>query len=72
MPGATEYGAANGSYVELIAVRNAGARQTKHGVAAYETYVQQTQARRFFHARGGGHHVLTLALSLGGRYAAGA
>ena len=45
VPGATEYGAANGSYVELIAVRNAGARQAKYGVAAYETYVQQTHGK---------------------------
>lgn len=45
VPGAAEYGAANGSLVEIVAVRNAGARPGPRGVAAYETYVKEAHGK---------------------------
>ena len=45
VPGAAAYGAANGSLVEIVAVRNAGARPGPRGVAAYETYVKEAHGK---------------------------
>ena len=50
--GATEYGAANGSYVEFSAVKNAAARVTSKRVADYETYVRAAHGKLMGEDRG--------------------